>query len=192
MMRSVAVAALLSLSLLVSPVWPEESVAYTYDDAGRLIAVNYGKGQGISYTYDAAGNMLSRTIVVFPDGDGDGLDDNWENANFGGTNRNGAADLDMDGMSDAAEFLAGTSPTNAASRLVFSTSPPPGGSGHTILWDSVADRAYQVQFKDSLFDVAWHDLGMPLVATGAVSSVQDPAAASRTNRYYRIQLVPSL
>jgi YD repeat-containing protein len=39
------------------------TVTYTYDDAGRLINVDYGNGQTITYTYDNAGNMLSRTVA---------------------------------------------------------------------------------------------------------------------------------
>lgn len=36
------------------------NVQYSYDEAGRLIKVDYGDGRSISYTYDAAGNLLKR------------------------------------------------------------------------------------------------------------------------------------
>ncbi len=36
------------------------TITYTYDDAGRLIKVDYGDGKSISYTYDNNGNLLER------------------------------------------------------------------------------------------------------------------------------------
>lgn len=39
------------------------TIAYTYDDAGRLIRVEYGPGVSVSYTYDSAGNLLRREVV---------------------------------------------------------------------------------------------------------------------------------
>ena len=40
-----------------------KNVNYTYDDAGRLIQVEYPNDISITYTYDAAGNLLERSIV---------------------------------------------------------------------------------------------------------------------------------
>ncbi|RLF31330.1 MAG: hypothetical protein DRN07_07415 [Thermoplasmata archaeon] len=39
------------------------TVIYTYDDAGRLVSVDYGDGMRITYTYDTAGNMLRRKVA---------------------------------------------------------------------------------------------------------------------------------
>ncbi|HUF60921.1 MAG TPA: LamG-like jellyroll fold domain-containing protein [Verrucomicrobiales bacterium] len=47
------------------------------------------------------------------DSDGDGLDDNWEIANFGDLSRDGSGDEDGDGLSDAEEHDLGTDPNNA-------------------------------------------------------------------------------
>jgi YD repeat-containing protein len=41
-----------------------ETVRYTYDDAGRLVRVDYGSGKSIIYTYDPAGNLLARTVIA--------------------------------------------------------------------------------------------------------------------------------
>lgn len=46
------------------PAAPASDITYSYDDAGRLVGVDYGDGQSITYTYDAAGNLLSREIVA--------------------------------------------------------------------------------------------------------------------------------
>ncbi len=40
-----------------------DAVTYTYDDAGRLTAVNYPNGTSITYTYDAAGNLTGRMVT---------------------------------------------------------------------------------------------------------------------------------
>jgi len=39
------------------------TVNYTYDDAGRLIQVEYENGKVITYTYDKAGNLLQRQVT---------------------------------------------------------------------------------------------------------------------------------
>lgn len=39
------------------------TATYIYDDAHRLVRVDYGDGASISYAYDKAGNLVSRTIA---------------------------------------------------------------------------------------------------------------------------------
>jgi YD repeat-containing protein len=38
------------------------TLAYTYDDAGRLIRADYGGGVSLIYIYDPAGNLLERQV----------------------------------------------------------------------------------------------------------------------------------
>src|SRR5579863_1184497 len=40
-----------------------QTVNYTYDQAGRLIAVAYPNGSAASYTYDANGNLLRKVVA---------------------------------------------------------------------------------------------------------------------------------
>lgn len=47
-----------------SSVAQPRTIAYTYDDAGRLIGVDYGRGKTIRYTYDNAGNLLQRCTLT--------------------------------------------------------------------------------------------------------------------------------
>ena len=55
---------LLALLLCVVTLTPglAGTITYTYDDAGRLIRVDYGGGVSIIYTYDPAGNLLERQV----------------------------------------------------------------------------------------------------------------------------------
>ena len=50
------------LFVVALPALWADTVAYKYDDAGRLIRADYGNGASISYTYDNAGNLLSRVV----------------------------------------------------------------------------------------------------------------------------------
>jgi len=62
--------------------------------------------------------------------DGDGLPDSYEIETYGSTNvvnATGGIDTDGDGISDANEYIAGTSATNAASGFEITTSTLPGG-----------------------------------------------------------------
>jgi len=46
---------------------PSESprtIAFEYDDAGRLVAVGYEAGAEINYAYDSAGNLRQRDMVL--------------------------------------------------------------------------------------------------------------------------------
>jgi cysteine-rich repeat protein/YD repeat-containing protein len=46
---------------------------YFYDELGRVTRVEYADGTTIDYVYDPAGNILSRTVTLAQDFDGDGL-----------------------------------------------------------------------------------------------------------------------
>lgn len=168
---------------------PAATVNYTYDTAGRLIAVDYGGGQGITYTYDANGRLTQRQVVLFPDTDGDLMDDNWEATYFGNLSRNGTGDFDSDGMSDLAEFLAGTLPNNATSLLQLTSNTAPSGNSVTIQWQSVAGKAYRVQYKDDLNLVSWSDLSGDVTASGTTAMKTDTTATG-AKRFYRVVLVP--
>ncbi|MES2707466.1 MAG: hypothetical protein V4726_12790 [Verrucomicrobiota bacterium] len=56
-------------------------------------------------------SAVTLETLVLPDTDSDSLPDVWELQFFGDLTRAGAADADSDGITNAAEFLAGTNPT---------------------------------------------------------------------------------
>ncbi len=61
-----------------------------------------------------AGFTLER-ISALTDGDADGLPDEWELKIFGNLDQKGTDDADLDGLTNAEEYTAGTDPTNADS-----------------------------------------------------------------------------
>src|ERR1044071_8677590 len=56
-MTKTSIALLFPAALLAA-----DTVAYKYDDAGRLISATYGNGATVVYNYDKAGNLLGRVV----------------------------------------------------------------------------------------------------------------------------------
>jgi hypothetical protein len=120
------------------------------------------------------------------DSDNDGMDDDWEVAQFGNLSRDGAGDQDGDGQTDLQEFLAGTNPTNGGSILRVLTITPMDGGSTTVVWSAVVGRSYVVQYKDSL-DSNWTN------ASGAIeadsTSMSFAHSSSSPQRFYRVVAV---
>ncbi|HZM06290.1 MAG TPA: S8 family serine peptidase [Candidatus Saccharimonadales bacterium] len=99
-------------------------------------------------------NILSFTgTYTFPDVNSNGISDLYEQYYFGSlsTNRTRLTDSDGDGMSDYAEFIAGTNPTNASSNLrIIRSYATPGGM--TAQWSAIPGRIYQVQTSTNLLN----------------------------------------
>ena len=93
---------------------------------------------------------------------------------------NPSADDDGDGMSNAAELVAGTNPMSASSNFVASTSRPSANSV-TVTWTPVAGRTYKVQATDNLTSGVWNNL-----ATGQTSGSYTENSVSSSARFYRV------
>src|SRR5664280_2298722 len=98
-----------------------------------------------------------------------------------------ATDTDQDGMSDYAEFIAGTNPTNAASRFWISGGMIQSNRLVQIQWTVVADRLYRVS--------ASKDLKTWLPVTGWLqASNGDTMSYILTNwvgsQFYRVRVLP--
>jgi hypothetical protein len=127
-----------------------------------------------------------------PDFNFDGLDDRFQRryfARFTLPEAAPAADPDADGMSNAAEAVAGTAPTNAASVLKVEQVVQ-DAAGTTVFWRSVPGRRYQIWARDQVASAPWQPVGAPVQASGATASVLDAGATQRALRFYRVQVLP--
>jgi len=89
---------------------------------------------------------------AFIDINRNGISDSWERHYFGvaTTNRTQFTDSDGDGMPDYAEFIAGTNPTNAASKLVFLSVNLQSNNLVQLEWSAIPGRLYQVETSAGL------------------------------------------
>jgi hypothetical protein len=126
------------------------------------------------------------------DTDGDGMTDAWEDAHQFDKNNpaDAAQDADGDGMTNLQEFLAGTDPRNAASRLWVKNVTPSMSDTQplTITFTAAANKEYEVQVRGS-FEIStdWQKLvTVPADTFDRDVTVEDADAFTKTDRYYRI------
>ncbi len=147
------------------------------------------------YTPPAQTNTLSSSNALvftgtytFPDVNSNGMSDLYEQYYFGtvSTNRTRLTDTDGDGMSDYAEFIAGTDPTNAASNLRIIRSFASNGV-MTAQWSAVPGRIYQVQTSTNLPD--WTPVSLWLQAANSPMTYTWTNASDQA-RWFRVEVRP--
>ena len=125
------------------------------------------------------------------DYDQDGMPDTWEMAAFGSLTQTANGDSDGDGMTNLQEFLAGTNPTDAASRLTATLSRPSAAAPFTLAWPSVPGKTYTLLYQAALGG-AWQTLTTvpAAVAPATSTSYSDATSAGLTQRFYKVQVGP--
>jgi hypothetical protein len=94
-------------------------------------------------------------------------------------------DGDNDGMSNAAEFHAGTDPQNADSYLGIDSITVVSEGMAQIRWRSVPGKRYVVKYSDDLG--SWQNLGANLLGDGSVLVAVDSVVPGH-RRIYRVYL----
>ena len=118
-----------------------------------------------------------RVVAIRRDSQGDGLPDSWSTQYFATSTPSAAAlsrptdDRDKDGLTNLQEFLFGTVPVDANSRLAVRSF-----DGQTIQWNASPYALYTLESSDDL--AGWQPFGWPVV----------PAT---TNGSVRVDLLPS-
>jgi hypothetical protein len=127
------------------------------------------------------------------DTDGDGMPDDWEErhalAALDPGDRN--EDADDDGMSNYAEYLAGTSPRDPLSTLqvdIESASEAPRGIRLpvTLRWQSTSNRTYSIWQTADLKDIPFELLETGIVATPPENEYTDAGSSNRNSGFYRV------
>ncbi len=140
-------------------------IFYRYDDEHRGATLELGQSPVVPFRYPEGGEFRREYLFSITlgfggksDEDGDGLRDAWELAYAPNLSQLSAGlDSDGDGMSDLAEFQAGTDPTDRTSLMrTLVVAPDPAGAAATIR--TVPGRSYQVRVSSDLS--VWTDAGV--------------------------------
>jgi len=163
--------------------WPV-SAAGTGLSLQRSAVLSFGNEPLNWFIAEPTPGTLASQQIAF-DSDGDGLPDLWE-TDFGFdpfiANADGE-DSDHDGSSDFAEWRAGTDPRNAGSVLTLEANLS-GSSVVRLQFTAMADRAYRIEFTESLANPLWLTVTeVPSEPTNRTITVDQSAQAAR---FYRI------
>jgi hypothetical protein len=120
---------------------------------------------------------------------GGGLPDAWQLQYFGHTGVDPNADPDHDGMSNWAEYIAGTNPTDAQSRFAFVRVFPDPQGGFRVEWSSVQGKFYTLQRSNDLLQ-GFSDLQTHIAATAPANSFRDGSASGTGPQFYRLEVEP--
>jgi hypothetical protein len=102
------------------------------------------------------------------------------------TTNTDTSDADGDGMSNYAEWVAGTNPTNPASLLQMQF-PSNNLSGLTVSWQSVSNRTYYLQRATDLGAApAFSGLKSNIAGQAGTTSYADTTATNRVPYFYRV------
>ena len=141
-----------------------------------------GFGETIEVTIHIDGSVTVVTALL--DTDGDNLPDWWEDLHFGSADfTTGPEDSDHDGISNYAEYLAGTDPL--IGEPLFRVS----GVGRTaqgllLSFATVAGRTYHVQESADL--LRWTSRPENVIGDGNAAQFTVPFAADGSPRFYRL------
>ncbi|MDF7822635.1 PKD domain-containing protein [Pontiellaceae bacterium B12227] len=128
-------------------------------------------------------------LVLNPiDANTNGIADHWE-ADKQITDP--SADLDGDHSDNRSEFLAGTDPDDATSRLALTAMDEDASTnGFTLHWPSVAGRSYRVEGQPALTTNAWVQVSPTQEASAGQTEMQwTDSSPTNTTEFYRIKLI---
>jgi hypothetical protein len=142
------------------------------------------------------GTLIYRSLQLNPNQSvvGDGIP-NWWKQQYGFDLFDPTvadADADGDGMSNLREYLAGTNPTNAASRLAITSLTLTNGNVR-VCWSAVGGKHYFLQTNSDLstaFSDASPVIAIPGTGETVTNYLDSRAATNGQTRFYRIRLAP--
>lgn len=123
-----------------------------------------------------------------PDDDGDEIPDDYEL--LYGLNPlvdDALDDLDLDGLSNAGEFIAGTAANDPASVLAVTEIQFEPKTGLRLEWPSIAGRRYEVWASETP-EGSFKSITDSIIAEGALLSIDLPFDPEVPNRFFLIQV----
>ena len=160
------------------------SVAHASDKTGPLAGVPYdGSDPTLKDLYGGCPEIYRELPW-----DEDGIPDSWRMRYFGTVYNYlsvSNADADGDGYDNWHEYVAGTDPTDPASRLVVAPNTGTQTQSGSIQWPSVVGKQYVVLRSPTLFPAAWTPVAN-LTGTGSTMEFDDSTAAK--GFFYRVQV----
>lgn len=138
-----------------------------------------GRGERIDLRFGAA----------VADSDGDGLADAWELQHFGSLTAGPLDDPDHDGVSNLAEYRAGTNPNDPASRFAL-LEIAPVANGVSIRWSSQPNHTYRVRRSSQLLipPANYTPVQSGLMATPPINQFIDTTAGASATAFYIIEI----
>ncbi|MCX7872731.1 MAG: lamin tail domain-containing protein [Verrucomicrobiae bacterium] len=173
--------------------WFFNGAEIPYLNQPKLILTNIqstSAGQYYVVAWNNAGTDTSTvatlTIQSSGDSDNDGMPDDWEIANGLRPDVDDAnEDKDGDGMSNIAEFIAGTNPSDKNSILKISSISIAPNNEVIIEFESVPDKDYQILVSTNFLD-NWSVLTNILRTSTNKTIIKDSESANK--KYYRIKV----
>ncbi len=175
------------------PLVPLETITTTNLAFNRI---GFGSFQGGAQSIDSfriGGTYASVVPSVNPDSDGDGLPDDFERTYYDSEDlsvTDGTEDLDGDGQSDAAEFIAGTDAAERESVFALTQDGVQSVSETevSISWKSVTGITYSIWTSESLAPDSWTELIPSVSANGEVTTAV--VTRSGATRFYQVRVNP--
>ncbi len=153
----------------------------------------YVRRQGLTsaQVYDLDDVVVQGFATSPGDRDGDGIPDEWELTHGLDTDNplDGAEDDDGDGMSNYAEWRAGTDPRDPSSVLALAIDRA-AVAGPELRWHSVPDRTYAVWRALSLLETNFLLLDAGILADPPTNVYPDFSATNFPAAYYIIEVEP--
>ncbi len=137
-----------------------------------------------------ANNKSSFAVNRFMDSDGDGMPDQWERDNRldPADASDAAKDADGDGVSNLAEYLAGTDPGDPKSYLRMEAPVLAGfAEGVRLTWGSVPNKLYTI-LRTADLNGGWIPVAEHVLSTPPETVFLDRTATIESQYFYRLRI----